>query len=260
MKMEFLNANYANTTTMFTVDSNTAGTAFIFDRRPNRQYTSLGYADDTTQTSIRIQFTNTVTVNRIVLQNTNAKNFVLYYGGVTANTLALTTSCGTAASSWTQNSATNLYMILASTTAMTSLSLDIRSTQTANEEKALGQLIVTSQLYTFTRNPDIGGYTPSVKAKEIKHEMSEGGTLTYRIRDKVKYDLRVRHNTDTANLRTVYDLNQEFYFAPFPTGTSWDGFINEVNWVGGFNVGRKPSQNYIQTGTDDSISLEETPS
>lgn len=257
--MEFLSPNYVNTSTMLAVDSNTAGSSFLFDRRPQRKYFSAGFNDDLTTTSIRVSFPNTVTIDHIILQNINWKKFTIWTGA-TATTFALTTTAGTIASAWTANAGTNLYLVLASTTAMTSMSIDVYSTQTANEEKAVGQLYVGSRLYQFAKNPDIGGFDPVVHPKHIEHEMSDGGTIVYRIREKMYYTLSVKYDTDFSTLKTnVYDLNSEIYFTPFPTCTSWNGDAYEVQWVGGFFAGKKPSQNYVQTGYDLKIKLEETP-
>lgn len=259
MNMEFLRPNFVNTSTQYDVDSNTATAGFLVDRRPSRQYKSVGSADDTTQTSIRITFPNTVTVDHILLQNLNFKEFKIFKDGSTASTFALTSTVGTASSSWTAFSGDHLYLVLASLTAMTSLTIDIKSTQIANQEKALGQLVVSSRLYQFTRNPKNDGFTPSVYAKEIDHEASDGGSILFNIRNKMRYDLMVQYDDDRAALQTVYDMKTEMYFVPFPTCSSWNGDAFEMIWRGGFDVGRKPTTNFVQSGYDKKIKLEETP-
>lgn len=261
MNMEFLYANFANTTTQFAGSSNTAGSAFLFDRRPTRRYISSGFADDLTQTTIKINFDTTQTVSRVILQNVNFKDFRIYYGGVTANTLALTSTSETVTSVWTSNSSTNLYLMF-SDTYMTSLSIDIKKTMVANEEKKIGQLWISDQRYQFTRNPNKSGFSPDAKTKEIKHEMSDGGTVVFRIRDKFKYSIKTdyRDNAEISALQDIYDANIQFAFVPFPTGTAWDGRIYEMNWTGGFQAGLRPSSDWTAKGYDVEIMLEETPS
>lgn len=259
--MEMLYQNFFNTSTMAVLDSNTAGAAYLFDRRPTRKYISVGYANDLTSTTIRINFSSTQTISRVALQNINWRDFRVYYNGTTASTLALTTTCGTTASNWTGNSATSLYL-MCSDTAMTSLSIQINKTIVADEEKKAGQIIVSDQQFQFTRNPDSRGLTPEMQPKEIVHTMSDGGTVVFRVRDKIKYKLTGSHReqSEITGLRAVYDTKLPLYFVPFPTGTSWDGNAYEVNWVGGFNAGLKPSDNYTAVGYDFTINLEESPS
>ena len=261
MNMEMLWQSFFNTSTMAVVQSNTAGAAFLFDRRPTRRYISVGYNNDLTQTTIKVNFTSTQTVSRVLIQNHNFKEFRVYCNGATASTLALTTTSGTTTSYWTTNSETSSYLMF-SDTYMTSLSIDIKSTHVANEEKKIGQLIVSDQQFQFTRNPDRGGLSPESKPKEIVHSMSDGGTVVFRIRDKIRYQLTGTHRlaAEISGLRTVYDTKLPLVFVPFPTGTAWDGQAYEVNWVGGFNAGLKPSDNYTAVGYDFRIELEEGPS
>lgn len=261
MNMEMLWQNFFNTSTLAVLDSNTAGAAYLFDRRPTRKYISVGYANDLTQTTIKVAFDSTQTVSRVILQNVNWKEFRVFYNGTTASTLALTTTCGTTASYWTGNSETSLYLMFTDT-AMTSLSIDIKKTIVADEEKKCGQLIISDQQFQFTRNPDKGGLTPEMRPKEITHTMSDGGTVVFRIRDKIQYALSGTHrlSSEITGLRAVYDTKLPLVFVPFPTGTSWDGQAYEMNWVGGFNVGLKPSDNYTEVGYDFRINLEESPS
>lgn len=259
MNMEFLHRNYVNTTTLVGVDSATSTAGFIFDRRPNRQYVSSGFDDDTTSTTLTITFTETQTVGHIVLQKTNLKGFTIYHGLTTTKTFALTTTSGTAASAWSGNSATGLYLVLASQTAITSLSIKCDSTIVANEEKKLGQLWVTRRAYQLDRNPDKGGYQPTVKAKQHNHELADGGTVSYRILDKMKVKLKLTHRDDRSTVETLYNLNHELAFAPFPTGTAWDGDLWEMVWTGGFDY-RRPSENVLSSGFEADIELAETPS
>lgn len=261
MNMEILWQNFFNTSTMAVLGSNTAGAAYLFDRRPTRRYISVGDASDLTQTTIKVNFTATQTVSRVILQNINFKELRVFYNGATASTLSLTTTSGTTTSYWTNNSETSLYLMFADTN-MTSLSIDIQSTMVANEEKKIGQLIITDQQFQFTRNPDRGGLSPEMRPKEITHTMSDGGTVVFRIRDKIRYSLSGTHRlaSEISGLRAVYDTKLPLLFVPFPTGSAWDGQAYEMNWVGGFNVGLKPSDNYTAVGYDFRIELEESPS
>lgn len=259
MNSEFLYTNFLNTTTMLTIDSNTGSAAFLFDLRPKRKYQSVQFDDDTTTTSIHIAFEETQTVDRIVLQNMNWKNFRVYYNGATANTITLTTTCGTTTSEWDSNSSTNAYLYF-DPIHMTSVTFDITETIVANSEKSIGQIYVGGKILRVARNPDVNGFKMSVKSKEISHEMSDGGTVLFKIRNKRRAQLKWRYydSADIDELETVYDMNTAYEFAPFPTGTGWDGNFGRYAWVGGFNF-LEPSNNYLPTGKDGSIDLREVP-
>lgn len=259
MNMEFLYKNYVNTTTMLSVDSATGTVSYLIDRRPKRQYESDGYNNDLTTTTINIAFTETVTADRVVLQNINLKDFTIYYNGTTTNLFTGTTTCDTTSSDWTGNSATSLFYVFASATAFTSLSIKCDKTIVADQEKKIGMVWVTTRAFQFDRNPGLSGYSPKVQAKEYVHKMADGGSTVYRIQDKMQIDLTVTHRTDRATIETIYDLNQELVFVPFPTSSAWAGDIWETNWIGGFDY-KRPSMDYTVNGYDAKITLAETPS
>mgnify|MGYP001557975897 CR=1 FL=1 len=258
MNIEFLSRNLLNTSTMLTVDSNTAGASFLYDRRPSRQYTSIGY-NAATSTTIRVTFSATQTVDHVVLENVNWKQFRIYANGVTASVLALTTTAGTSSANWTGNSATNLFLVLSSATAMTSMAFQIDDTIAGTEEKKAGQIWINSRLYQFDRNPPRSGFTPDVMAKEVVNEMSDGGSVLYNIRNKHQYNLSIDYRTDRSTLKTIYDNNKTLVLVPFPTSSSWDGQVYEMVWAGGFNFDR-PSSDYTPVGYGLTIKLLETPS
>lgn len=255
--MEILQTNYLNTSTMLTVPANTAAASRLFDKRPDRQYKTVGYTGSTVGV-ITIDLVQTATVSRIILLNHNLKDFTIFYNGATANTLTLTSTCATTTTDWATNSETSIYLSF-SPVAMTSLSIQMSATMANGDERAIGQIIIADQLYRFTRNPDSGGYRPNVSAREISHTMSDGGSVTYFIRNKVNSKLTLKHYDDWSALKDVYDDNKTVLFSPFPTGTAWDGDIFECNWTGGF----KPlayTTNIYNNGRDVDIDLKETAS
>src|SRR3990167_2584887 len=98
--MELLKANYINTTTAIVVGSNTDSAKYIIEPDPLFQYVSSGFNNDSTTATLRINFSETLTVSRIGLVGINLKAFDLYYNGATASTFALTTTAATTASTW----------------------------------------------------------------------------------------------------------------------------------------------------------------
>lgn len=259
MIMEILYKNFLNTTTQLYVSTNTDYSSYLFDRESSQQYQSSGDNNDATTTTIRVDFTGYESVDRIALQNINLKSFKVYYNSNSANLFSITSAL-TGTSEWTQNSATSLYLILEATKSITSVWIEATATAIANQEKKIGQLWISGQRYQFERNPSAKNYKPKLERHEYKHRMSDGGTATYVIADKFNADLRYKYYTEsgTSSLLTIYEDYDPLVFVPFPTGTSWDSKIYEVNWIDDFEF-HQYTDNYKNNGFSGRIRLRETP-
>lgn len=258
--MEFLKQNYINTTTQITVNSNTATISNIFNPDKYFQYYTDGLANDLTTSSIVIAFTETTLVSRIALKDTNAKEFRLFYNGATANSFSLTTTGSTVTSSWTGNTETELFL-RATPVYCTSVTLEITKTQTADQEKRVGMLILSDLYYALSQIPNANGYDPRVIPKQIEHKLSDGGTRIHNIRKKWEVSIKLDYisSTQRDNLKTIYDLRVPFIFCPFGTTTSWDAMIFESVWPGNFDF-YQFSDNASVSGYSGGIKLKETPS
>lgn len=256
MGMEFLYANYVNTTTQLTISSNSSVAENLFTRDPNLQYYSDGDSSDLTTTSILITFDSTMSVSRVVLKDINLKEFRLFYNGVTANSFNFTNSTST--SYWTSNSATSLYLKCA-TTMVSSITLDAKATMVSGNEKVVGLLHVSDLYFDMDRLPSANDYKPSHMRKQVVHELSDGGARIHNI--SKKYELKMSFDylssSDKASLRTIYDLEVPFAFCPFGTATSWDGIFFESVWTGPWDFDEY-SDNASASGFSGSIKLKET--
>jgi len=260
--MEFLYSNYVNTTTMLDTLNATAGTfaatttlQYVMDTNERLQFLTDNFDDDSTTTTIRVSFSETLTVGKIALKGINWKDFTVYYNGVTANTFVLTNP--TTASDFSENSATSLYLSVTEQ-ACTSVSFDITKTITANQEKAAGHIVISRSKLDFERRPSAKGYRPKISPKEIVHQMSNGGTRKHAIDRKFSADIKYRFISSTFrdDLEDIWKEQDEFIFTPFPTGTSWDGDIFQCIWIGDFDF--PYSDNPASAGYDGKIRLRET--
>lgn len=261
--MEFLSINSLNTTTQITVSTN-SNTSRLFDREYTNQYVSSGDNDDATTTTIRIDFSSYQSVDRIILENHNFKSFKIYYNSVSANLFSLT-SAATGTAEWNQNSETNLYLKLEAAVSVNSLFIEVTATMAADEEKKIGQLWITKQIYALDNNPDAKGYKPQLMSKSYDHKMSDGGIARYFISDKFNANVSLKYidSGEYTSLRNIYDTVSSFVFVPFPTATNWDsdfpnGRIYECNWVKGFDFEQYQS-NLTTNGFKGTIRLKETP-
>lgn len=224
-----------NTTTAVVVNSNTGTVENLFRRDKNFQYVSSGFNNDLTTTTITINFDSTQSVSRIGLVGMNWKEFDVFYNGATASNFAMSTTSATTTSKWSSNSETSMY-IIATAVNCTSVSFDVKSTQNANLEKAIGYIGVSSVLVDFERTPTSKNYKPKIMPKEIVHKLSDGGQRIHTLDSKFSVSISFKHITKTFrdNLETAWSLNDSFMFTAFGTSTSWDEIFYEVIWPGSF--------------------------
>lgn len=256
--MEINYRNYLDTTTMLTVSSNTSSAGTLFNPDPVFQYVTTGFNNDLTTASIRISFSQTLSVSRIALLEHNLKDYRLYYNGVTSNTFAFTTA-DTSASNFSSNSKTSQFF-RATPVNCTSVSIDMRKTITADQEKAIGVLFVSDILLDFSLIPQAKNYDPRVIPKQVVHILSDGGTRVHNVSKKFEAKIKLSRIGETFrnSLRTIYNLRDSFEFVPFGTSTGWDGVMFECVWPGSFDFFQY-SDNAVSAGFDGNILLKEVP-
>ena len=259
MNMEFIYSTYFNTTTLCTVNNGTNTVLYMFDQDSNTDFESSGDNSDATTTTIRIDFPDTQTVDRIILRDINFKSFKIYYNSNSANLFSMTGSV-TGTSFWTGNSETSLYLICATVTNISSIFIEATATMIADEEKACGEFYISRKYFTMEYNPNAENYNPKFYGKQFSHEMSDGGNIVYYIAKKFQAEIELKYISETEhnNFLDLYNENINFLFSPFPTGTNWDNKIYNVNWVGDFNF-EKFSDNVKNNGYSGKILLYEVP-
>ncbi len=256
--MEFLKTNYIDTTTAIVVGSNTATSSYIIKRDLSFQYKSDGFNNDLTTSSIRINFDETLTVSRIALMGINVKGMTWFYNGATANTFSFTTTAATTTSNFSSNSETSMYFTC-TPVACTSVTFDLKTTQTANAEKAVGYIYVGQQHIDFPRIPSSKNYKPMFDPKDIVHELSDGSVRIHNIDTRMAAQIKLSNITASFrnSLKDVFDLRSEFVFSAFPTSTGWDEFIFPCVWEGNFDF-YSYSDDFEAAGFSGSIKLRET--
>jgi hypothetical protein len=255
--MELIKANFINTTTQLVVNTNTGTAENLMIPDPSFQFYSSGFNNDNTTVTLRVNFDQTTTVDRLAIVGHNLKDFTAFYNGLTASTFALLNG-PTTASNWSSNSETSQYLTC-TPVACTSVSFDLKKTQVANAEKAIGYLVISEQRYDFVRVPAAKGYRPVLDAQEVEHRLSTGDTRVQNLTNKWNFEVELNYITESQrnSLRTIYDLHTSHIFVPFGTATSWDKVIAPVVWPAPFNFYRF-SDNAPSTGFEGSIRLLET--
>lgn len=254
--MEFLTQTFCETTTQLSVNSNTLTMENLLNPDVTRQWVSASYADDSLTSTITVTFGSTQSVDRIAILETNAKEFNIFYNGVTANAFTITNP--TTTTQFTGNTSENLYFIC-STAACTSVTFDIKKTMVANSEKAVGYIYIGANELTFEKVPSANNYTPLKDPKEIIHEMSDGGSRRQVVASKWSTKIKLQYISQSFrdDLKAVYEAFSPRVFVPFGTGTGWDGILFEANWIGNFDF-YKYSDNATVSGFSGSIELKQT--
>lgn len=255
--MEFLRTNMINTITQLNVTSNTSTAINLFNPDTTYQYYTDGLANDLTSASITITFDTAKSISRIGLKSFNLKEFNMFYNGVTANAFSFT-SGPTTTSYFTSNTEENLYLRF-NTISASSITLDMKKTIVANEEKQIGYMFISELLFSPTVLPSANSYKPKIKTKQIVHKMSDGGTRIHNIKRKWETVFSVDYITQSERdaYESIYNLNDSFIFTPFGTSTAWDAIAYEGVWPGDFNF-YEYSDNASSSGFSGNISIMET--
>lgn len=256
--MEILLSNLLQTSTQLTVNSNTATAENVINPDVTYQYYSDGFNNDLTSSVMTIAFDVTTTISRIALMGHNLKDYIVYYNGATANTLAMTSTGATTVSSFTSNSETSQYFRFTAVD-VTSVSIQMNKTLIANDEKAIGYFLISDLDYELERVPSADNYSPKLDTKQIVHTMSDGGTRIHTLSKKKSATIKYKNISETFrnNLKTIYDAQTSFVFCPFGTTTGWDKFIMDCVWAGAFDF-YKFSDDASVAGYSGTISLKET--
>jgi hypothetical protein len=252
--MEFIGQNLLNTTTMVTSTGGGSGTvAYLFDRNISLSYQSDGYTDDTSMT-ITVTFDNPINISRVMLQNHNLKNYVIYGTGP-GTTGGITFS---PAINLATNSDTSNYHAF-NTVTVDTVVMQLNNVITVGEERTIGELIIGDSAVTFDYNPAAANYDPKLYKQKIKHIMPDGGTNLFIVGNKFQANITLKFAGESFkdSLRTVYDAAAPLYFVPEGTTAAWNGEAHEVVWVNDWDF--TYSENSKSQGYDGKITIEETP-
>ena len=257
--MEFIHKSFIQTTTSIVVNSNTSSANNLMTRDERYQYVSDGFNNDNTTTTITINFDETLSISRIGVMGMNIKAFTVFYDATTANTFSLTSTGATTASDFSTNSETSMYM-RATPVNCTSVTFDLKSTIVANQNKAVGYLVLSNVLSDLdSRIPSARNYKPIFRPKEVVHELSDGSFRNQVFDQKFGAQLGLDFvSTSLRNeLKTVFDTHDDFIFTAFGTMTSWDEVMFPCIWAGAFDF-FESTDNAVSAGHSGVIKLLET--
>ena len=255
----FYNKNLIDSVgTLQIIYNGTTGTAdslsSLIDRTPNHPFTTTIAAVPVIV--IHASLSAEKVINNIMFQN---MNFQRAQVNVNSGTVALlSTTEGTGTSNWSGLSVTNLILNFASMTASV-IDVYIYSVTSVNLE--IGQFIACETQFTLPRNPNYSDYKPVLTGMRLEKEMADGGTVIYSVSEKFKADIGLNWvpGSVTNEYYSMWSGQQAYTFTPFPTTTSWEGELYEINLVGEYDFKNMMQNSRTIPFYKGTIRLAETP-
>lgn len=195
----------------------------LFDRNEELKYSSIG----STSGSRLITWApgSSTSINRIVIQNINFKDFTIRYNNGTDFSTAII---------FTGNTKTNLYFEF-NTVSVTDVTIEVTDTMTSGDTAKIGQFIVTSEIFEMS-NPG-GTFQIIPQAQQQIITLSDGTTYKNYVRSIRNYLMTIMcvSVAEQANYATLYTINttSAFVFIPRPATQTddWDGLCGHYNWM-----------------------------
>lgn len=198
---------YEDGTTIVASSGDAAGPRCL-DRNPISYWRSVGSSDVTTE-ELEITFTEAKTFDRIFLIDHNFESFnIQYFDGATYQHFANVTDIDGSQSNITETtySRDTSYFEFTEVTS-TKIRIQVTTTQVADDQKYLNQVIVTSEMGTLQGYPQIKGLELSRNLRTEK--MLSGRSLTFKSDEffKVQLDFKDYPPSLSADIDLIFSLH-----------------------------------------------------
>ena len=223
----FLSSNYLRlSTAIITVSTGSSSKSKLYDRDKNTQWSSVG-SNDTITESIEVDFGVSKQIDTLLLQNINLKNFKLQYW--TGSAWADVT--GVAETTW----ANNYYYKEFTAITTQKVKLLMYSTQTANQEKKVGEMWVMLKKYEIP-DPNTFKFKPENIEINGYYRLGDGTQESWYIKSKWsnKIPFEYLSQSVTDSLKSIYDEHSAFTIYPEPIEKPSECY--EVNWTSKWNA------------------------
>lgn len=237
-------------------NSVTSTIEYLFDRDKNTEWSKNVFSGGSSF-DIILDFGTTTVVDGVMFRNSNFYDLAISAANTTTVDTA-TSFTNISGASVAANSEAFKYIGFSATT-LTAIRLTFTPQSATTSELNIGELIVANRLVECERNPTTQNYKNQLFRKQIRHEMPDGGTKLFNIKDKFRAKLTWAFITENFKdeLFELFEGNEAYVFIPFPTTTGWDGDAFETVIVGPFDFNY--GANTKSVGWNGSLSIEETP-
>jgi hypothetical protein len=246
--------NYVNADDVFTVSHGSGAWGNAYNRDKSSQWQSTGAADDTTAVQIDITFYENATaisraIDRLILINHNLKDFVIYYWDGTTYQTWLTVTGEEVANS----------VITLSPQTIAKARIIMTATQTANQDKAIGELILCQEMLNI--GADLQTYDVAFREKSKTLLMGDGSiqkVLVYWSPHRTeKYEAKVKFTqisqATLLALAAIKEVGLPFLW--YPESEAQPDLIYYVHWAN--TLKWKYTTPYKAAGLDVEIDLKE---
>lgn len=193
-----LSKNRLDYTSTIAISTGT-GKTVLYDRDKNTQWSSQGSNDAIVET-ITITFVGNRTMDRLLLLNHNIKSLELWQGG----TMLLAES---------NIASQNYYGSFGVITAQ-EITLKMFTTQIANQEKKIGELMLLEEYYTLAVNPSSMEVNGREKSKEI--ELNDGTKKLWKIAGSERIEMGWKFDGINIGMcNALENLKKTAYKHPF---------------------------------------------
>jgi hypothetical protein len=226
--------NYVNKDDVITVSSGDDTKSYLYDRKKNTQWVSVGETDENGDysTFIEVEFMQdgyspapvSRTFDTFVLLNTNLKEFKLqYWTGSSWQDIpeTITTSNG---------NSTVIIHFIGSPIGSFKVRLLMDKTITPNQEKAIGEMLVMS--YKFQLKDILMGHNRKDWEKSDHYRLADGTLETWFEVSKFALTQSLKNVNETLRneLKDLKDEREDFYI--YPDGDIWPDEFYLVHWLG----------------------------
>lgn len=204
---KFYKRNKINGECTFTFTSaSTELKSFLYDRSRNTRLYSVS-SNDSTPEVWDIQFSETVAIDAILVDNHNIKS-----GGITYWNGSAFVAFPTAIS-WSANSSETSFFNFTQVLT-TKIRITMNTTMVANSQKFIGEIYVLEYLGTTSEGPVSLGRT--IIEDQRKYQAVGGGSRYVLFGQKMVLDYKFNSatNADIALFQTLKDLREEFFVYP----------------------------------------------
>ena len=201
---------------------------FILAQNVYRSWSSSGSSDSSTET-ITINLQNTKTINRLVLVDHNFKNYSITYnsGNQFNNVFNVKEETSSLIAEANYDLDTSYYEF--DSVSVNTIEITINTTQVANAEKTLNQILLTTEIGTFQGYPTVNRNQFSRNERTVK---TENGLNFITKRERTNSGISLRFDAypipeDVDIVHELFDLEESFLVWPCGGGRSPEYFKHE---------------------------------
>ena len=225
--------NYVFSDCVFTSSHGDTFMNRIYDRDRDSQWISSGADDDSTEVTLQVDFyeggvVQTRTINRIILINHNLKDPTIeHWDGSDWQTFDTGSALATSHNIFTNDGV-----------SVTKIRIRCSTTQVADAEKAIGELIACNTNIDFSQ--DVTSYQPLGVSTETNIKLADGSnhrtvikhTLNRSIKYEATFTFMYLTTAEVDELRQLKESGASFLF--HPESSQRIDEIYYVNWIGQF--------------------------